>query len=267
MNHYTVTARHYDAAYEAKQLADLPFYLRFAEEQGGPVLDIGCGTGRVAIPLARKRIDVTAIDASEPMLRIFREKLRAESLEVRSRITIRKADMRKPGLRKRFSTIILPFRAQQHMHTPGDQIAALTSLRKLLAPGGRLAFDVFLPKLERVFSGIEQEIEEMSWKTVEAGKGMTIRRFFVKESADPLNLSFSGRFIYRTFDGFRLVREESDTLKMTCYTYPQLHLLFRIAGLEPVAEYGTFSKGPLRADSPEMIFILRRKAGQIPKPL
>jgi SAM-dependent methyltransferase len=259
MDDYSITARHYDAAYEAKQLSDLPFYLELAKKRGGPVLDVGCGTGRLTLPLARLGITVTAIDASEHMLDILRRKLEAEPAEVRSRITIRAGDMRNLDLKDRFPLVIVPFRVMQHLHTVEDQLAALTSLRGHLAAGSWLALDVFLPKFDRVLSGIGQEIEEMSWKIIEAGHELVVRRFFVKDSVDALRQTFSGKFIYRTFDGSTLVDTTSDSLTMTCYSYNQLHLLFRLTNLETVAEYGTFTKAPLEGSSPEMIFILVKK--------
>jgi len=213
----------------------------------------------MTLPLARKGMAVTAVDASEPMLNVLRRKLENEPTEVRARVTLHPGDMRKLKLEYQYPLVIVPFRALQHMHTIDDQMAALTSLRQRLSPEGRLAFDVFLPKFERVFSGIGQEIEEMSWKAIDAGRDLVIRRFFVKDGVDVLRQTFSGRFIYRTFDGAKLLQEESDSVTITCYTYGQLQLLFHMTGLEPVAEYGTFAKAPLRGDSPEMIFILRKK--------
>jgi SAM-dependent methyltransferase len=259
MNDYSITARYYDASYEAKQLADLPFYLELAEKRGGPVLDIGCGTGRMTLPLARRGSQVTAIDASEPMLEILRGKLAAEPADVRSRVTVKMRDMRNLDTDSRFPLVIVPFRGLQHLHTIEDQMAALTSLRGQLAAGGWLALDVFFPKLDRIMTGVGQEIEEMNWTTMEEGKKLVVRRFFMKNAVDPLGLKFSGRFIYRTFSGSTLVREESDSLTMTCYTYHQLRLLFLLTGLEPVAEYGSFTKTTLAGDSSEMIFILREK--------
>jgi SAM-dependent methyltransferase len=259
VDEYSITAPHYDASYAAKQMADLPFYLELARQTGGAVLDVGCGTGRMALPIAQAGIAVTAVDASESMLNILRGKLDNEPGEIRSRITIRQGDMRNLELIDRFPLVIVPFRALQHLYTVEDQIAALTSLRQQLTPGGRLAFDVFFPKFDRILTGVGHEIEEMSWKIVKEGRELVVRRFFIKDKVDPIRQVFSGRFIYRTFDQARFVEEEFDPLTMSWYTHGQLQLLFRVTGLEPVAEYGGFDKRPLRVDSPEMIFILRKK--------
>jgi len=256
---YSITAPHYDACYAAKRLNDLTFYIELAKEIGGPVLDVGCGTGRFTIPIAQAGIHVTAIDASNSMLNILRRKLKDEPAEIRSRITARMGDMRDLNLDGRYPLIIIPFRAFQHLHSIDDQIAALTSLRQRLAPGGRLAFDVFFPIFDRLLTGVGREMEEMNWKVSEVGRDLTIRRFFVKDSVDPIRQMFSGRFIYRKFDGEVLINEEFDPLTMSWYTYSQLQLLFRQTNLQPVSEYGSFEKSPLRADSKEMIFILRER--------
>jgi len=75
---------------------------------------------------------------------------------------------------------------------------------------------------------------------------------------DKINQSFSVTFIFRTYRNGQLTAEENDTLKMSYYTYPHLRTLFLLAGLELVAEYGSFAKGPLDNSADEMIFLLRK---------
>src|SRR5258708_12204561 len=73
---YHVIAKYYDGAYAAKQdLVDLPFYLDLAEQSGGPVLEVACGTGRVLIPIARKGVEICGVDNSQPMLQALTENL------------------------------------------------------------------------------------------------------------------------------------------------------------------------------------------------
>ena len=73
---YSLAAKHYAAAYSVKEdLVDRDFYLELAREYGGPVLELGCGTGRITLPLARQGVDVTGMDASRAMLEVLRAKL------------------------------------------------------------------------------------------------------------------------------------------------------------------------------------------------
>jgi SAM-dependent methyltransferase len=255
---YEVSAKHYDAAYAVKaDLVDLPFYLELAKKSRGPVLEIGCGTGRVLLPVARAGIEIHGVDSSRAMLGVLKGHVASEPPAVRQRIHLHRGDMRSLRLKKKFALVLMPFRPLQHMHTLADQIAALRTAAFHLGRNGRLAFDVFCPKYEMIFSGIGQEIPEMEWPA--AGEpGRTVRRFFRKDSVDKINQAIYITFLYRTYDGDRVVREESEGLVMTYFTYPHLQALFALAGLKPVAEWGSFTKTPIDNNADQMIFILKK---------
>lgn len=255
---YEVSAKYYDAAYAVKaDLIDLPFYLELAKKSGGPVLEIGCGTGRVLLPIARAGIEVHGVDNSKAMLGVLKKRVASEGPSVRRRVHVHRGDMRKFRLKKRFALVMFPFRPLQHMHTLEDQLAALRTAAFHLDRGGRLAFDVFYPKYEMIFSGIGQEFPEMEWPA--AGKpGMIVRRFFRKDSVDKIKQAIYITFLYRTYQGDSIVQEESERLVMTYYTYPHLQALFALAGLEPVAEWGSFAKTPIDNHADQLIFILKK---------
>jgi SAM-dependent methyltransferase len=255
---YRVTSRYYDAAYAAKtDLVDLSFYLDLAKEHGGPVLEIGCGTGRVLLPIARAGIEIHGLDASASMLRVLKERVASEPPAVRKKVRMHAGDMRHFRLARKFPLVLMPFRPLQHMHTVSDQTAALRTAAHHLSTRGILAFDVFYPDYQKIFTGIGDEIQELVW-TLPDASGKIIRRSFRKESVDKIRQTIHFTFLYRTYDGETLVREESERFLLTYFTYPQLRALFLLAGLEPVAEYGSFQKTPLDNSSPEMIFLLRK---------
>jgi SAM-dependent methyltransferase len=264
MDSYRVSAKHYDAAYAAKSdLVDLPFYLDLARRSGGPVLELGCGTGRVLLPIAREGIEIHGLDSSAPMLRVLRKRLASEPPAVRRRVHLHPGDMRRFRMNKKFPLVILPFRPLQHMHTVPDQIAALRTAAHHLKKSGRLAFDVFYPDYEKIFSAIGQEIAEFEWPSADA-PGRTVRRFFRKESVDKIHQTMHFTFLYRTYEAGRLIHEESERFAMSYFTYPHLQALFALAGVESVAEYGSCAKTPLDDSSAEMIFILK-KSRSFPK--
>ena len=257
-NSYEAIAKHYDAAYASKMdLVDLPFYLELAKKSRGAVLEIGCGTGRVLLPIARHRIEIHGVDNSVAMLRILKSHLAGEPAEVRKKVHLRKGDMRSFRLKKKFPLVILPFRPLQHMFTLKDQLSALRTAAFHLARHGTLAFDVFYPKMEVISSGMGEEIKELEWS--EGGEPeRVVRRFFRKDSVDKIHQNFNFTFIFRTYEGDRLIREESEPFALSYYTYPHLQALFQLAGLEIVKEYGSFANVPLDNTAEQMIFLLRR---------
>ena len=252
---YSVTSKYYDEAYELKKnMNDLPFYLELALRQGGPVLEIGCGTGRILLEIARKGVEIHGVDISTPQLEMLKTKLTKEQKDVRNRINLTQADMRYFNLDRKFNLIIIPFRPLQHLHTIEDQINALNSVKHHLDSNGRFAFDVFYPKYKILFDAIGEEISDLEWKR----NGLTVKRYYKKLKVDLLNQNFEGEFIYRSFRGDALIKEERESLRMSYYTYPHLQLLFRVCGLEIVDQYGSFKKDPIDICK-EMIFILRKK--------
>lgn len=254
---YQICAKYYDSAYATMHdLTDAPFYLDLAKECGGPVLEIGCGTGRVLLPMARAGIEIHGVDNSAPMLAMLKENLAREKAAVREKVTVHSGDMRDLRLGRKFPLVTIPFRPMQHMHTIADQIAALTTAAAHVADGGMLAFDVFYPKFEVLPLRIGEEILEAEWSAPSEPE-TTVRRYFRKDTVDKIQQNFTLTFIFRKYRNKRLVMEENETLKMSYYTYPHLRALFLLAALEPIAEYGSFARTPLDNSASEMIFLLR----------
>jgi SAM-dependent methyltransferase len=138
----------YDVMHSGSLSGDVEWYCRKAVDSGGPVLELGAGTGRIAIPTAAAGVDVTAVDLDGGMLAKLRHKVSALPANVQSRITVRQADMRSFALNEQYALLIIPFRAFLHNLTREDQIATLTCAHRHLRPGGELAFNVFHPSLE-----------------------------------------------------------------------------------------------------------------------
>lgn len=128
--------------------ADVEWYRKKAIDAGGPVLELGAGTGRVTIPIAEAGVRVSALDLDARMLDSLRQKLATLPAEVQSRVTLHHGDMRAFALDQQFALVIIPFRAFLHNITREDQLAALRCAHAHLKPGGQLAFNVFHPSLE-----------------------------------------------------------------------------------------------------------------------
>ncbi len=256
---YKLIAQHYDGSYTSRpDLNDVSFYLEMAKQNGGPVLEIACGTGRILLEIAKSGIDITGIDYSEDMLSILREKLRNEAEEVQNLVNLHLGDMRKFSLEKQFRLVIIPFRSLQHMYTVEDQLNAFKRAKKHLDPqDGLLAFNVFYPNFNLLDQEMKEEVFDVEWADPLNLKRV-IRRYFIRYSVNKLEQYMEGAFIYKSFEGNKLVKEEKTPLKMSYYTYPQFLLLFESSGLEIVHEYGSFDKAPIDICQ-EMIFILRSK--------
>jgi SAM-dependent methyltransferase len=127
---------------------DVSFFVEAAKAAGSPVLEIGCGTGRILIPTAQAGIDVVGLDLSPEMLAVCRKRLRQEDLAVQSRVELVQADMRTFDLGRRFTLATLPFRPFQQLITVDEQLSCLMSIRPHLVDGGRVVLDVFNPSLD-----------------------------------------------------------------------------------------------------------------------
>ncbi len=138
---------------------DVQFYVDEARDAGESVLEVGCGTGRILLPIARSGRTIHGLDASAAMLDRCRAKLQQEAKAVQQRVTLHRGDARAFDLGRQFDLVIAPFRVFQHLTSVEDQLAFLDSAARHLRPGGRLAFDVFNPNFAALLSadGVERE--------------------------------------------------------------------------------------------------------------
>ncbi len=125
---------------------DVEWYLALARSHGAPVLEVACGTGRVAVPLARAGFDVTGIDLSEAMLDIARRKLESEPSDVRGRVSLAHGDMREFALGRAFPCVIVPNAALLNLLRPLDVQDCLCHLFLHTRAGGLVAIDLVAPR-------------------------------------------------------------------------------------------------------------------------
>jgi SAM-dependent methyltransferase len=127
---------------------DVAFYVEAAKEARGPVVELGVGTGRIAVPTAAAGIRVIGVDSSPGMLEVCREAARLAGVE--ELLDLRLGDLREPPVDERVNLVTSPFRALLHMEDDEQRLRALGAARELLLPGGRLIFDVFRPSREDI---------------------------------------------------------------------------------------------------------------------
>src|SRR5207248_6403549 len=120
---------------------DLPFYLGLAERVGGPILEAGCGSGRLLLPLARAGYEVVGLDSSAAMLALAGGKLASDKALAR-RVRLVRGDLRSARLGQRFNLVIVALDSFGLLVEQSDQRRAFASLRRHLLGGGLLAVDV-----------------------------------------------------------------------------------------------------------------------------
>lgn len=132
--------------WSASVVEDVGFYLDEARRSGGPVVELGVGTGRIAVPIAADGIRVIGVDSSRGMLEVCARRAALAGVEVDLRV----GDVREPPVHERVPLVICPFRSLLHMHSDDDRRRVLDAVHGLLLPGGRFVFDVFTPGAEDI---------------------------------------------------------------------------------------------------------------------
>ena len=123
---------------------DVPFWRRVASGAGGPVLELGCGTGRVSLPLARAGVNLIGIDRSAPMLdRARRRILKSSAPQIRKSLRLVRGDIRSlPFQDETFPMVLAPYGILQSLIRPRDLTATLASVARVVAPGGTFGIDL-----------------------------------------------------------------------------------------------------------------------------
>ena len=217
MSEYDAIARIYDP-WSRSVTEDVPFYLEEARSAGGPVVELGVGTGRIAVPIACDGIRVIGVDSSRAMLEVCAERAALAGAV----LDLRLGDLREPPVDERVPLVIIPFRSLLHLHTDDDRRKALRAVRRLLQPEGRFVFDVFAPSRE--------DIEETDGRWLEREPEIYERADW-DEEARTLTLSL------RTV-------ESRSTMQLAWLDPGEWRALLEEEGFEIDACYGWFDRRP-----------------------
>ena len=257
---YDPWAEIYDSVYSYVR-SDLPLYTRAAVESGGPVLELGVGTGRVAIPTARLGIDVVGLDSSEAMLAVAARK--ADALgEDAGTLELIPADMRDFSLRdqwgreRRFPLVTIPFRGFLALLTVEDQFRALRRIYQHLQPGGNLVFNIFVPDPNMALeqSDVLRHLTDVT--DPDTGAKYVL---YQQSQYDSHNQIVSVRMLIEELDLHAVVcrRMYRDYQLRYCHRW-EVHHMLRLCGYEIEALYGDFDLSDFDESSTEMIWVARR---------
>ena len=233
MSAYDQIARIYDP-WSQSVVEDVSFYVEEAVRAGGPVLELGVGTGRIAVPMAAAGVPVIGVDTSEGMLAVARE--RAELAGVAELVDLRQGDMRDPPVEGAFALIAIPFRSLLHMESDDDRRAALRAVRDRLAPDGRFVFDVFTPAAD--------DIADTHARWLEREPGIWERADWHEETRT-LILRVRGA-------------EGEAEMSLAWLSVPEWRALLADEGFELEALYGWFDRSPWTGGE-DSVWVCRRR--------
>jgi predicted RNA methylase len=212
---------------------DISFYVSEARKAGAPVVELGVGTGRIAVPVAEAGVRVIGVDSSSGMLAVCRR--RAEDAGVAERLDLRLGDLRNPPVSERVRLVTCPFRSYLHLADDAERRAALSAARELLVEDGKLIFDVFEPSRE--------DIEETNGRWLEREPGIWERADWDEDRR-------------RLVLGVRSAPGET-SMTLSWLSVDEWRALLEQAGFRVEAVYGWFDRRPY-AGGEDSVWIARR---------
>jgi len=251
-------AKYYDY-YQSSILDDVNFYVEEAKKSGSPVLELGCGTGRIAIPIAEAGIEILGLDIASDMIAIANEKAEKLDVTVRERLKFIEGDMTNFQLARKLKLIIIPFRAFQHLMTIGDQKKALHVIREHLEDNGRLIINLFDPSIKMIAeheSSLGRGIKYMS-------------EFTLPENGHKVICMHIPRFniVEQTLDEYFTFEELDETGKVVSKDYVdfqaryvfrfEMEHLFGLCGFQVESLFSSFQRDEFVAGK-EQIWIVKK---------
>ncbi len=246
-------ARFFDADY-AGYLDDLPVIQAFAQRTGGPLLELGCGTGRLLIPLAQAGYAVTGVDLSPEMLRIAGAK--AESAGVAERVTLVQGDYADAPLAGTYRLAFIVMNTFLHLRAQADQLRALRHWREHMAPGGTLLIDVFHPDVHQL-ADLDGRLEwDKTW--IDPESGATVMKW-VTRTVDLAEQTLHVTLIYDEIAADGSLHRTVVPFDIRYLWRFEAELLLEKAGFTLEALYGDWDMGPFESASDRMILVARRQ--------
>ena len=250
--HYADAAL-YDYEYRRRR-ADVTFYRQLAKQRfgaaGGKILELGAGSGRVTIPLARDGHQVVAIDQMPAMLDRLRSRATKLAPSVAKRITALPGDLCTFSAPGTFPLAIAAFNVLEHLYTRGELTACLARVAAHLGPHGAFAFDVQMPDLTWLSRDPEKRWAKTKFTDPTTGRAML---YSTNHDYDAVNQIAVIRLYYEPADG----KGPTKIVKLTQRKYfpAELEALIAAAGMRVVARYGDFFWGELHGGAESQVVV------------
>lgn len=250
---FDVIARFYDVIY-AHRTDDVEMWLDFADSVAGNILEIGCGTGRVTLPLLRAGFRMTGVDISELSLQKAAAKIAAA--EVDNLATLVHGDMRTFDLpQKDFALTIIPINTFMHNLSTPDQRATLNAIAAHLQPGGVLVVDLYHPHPPALLEADGRV--EFAGHVTDAATGHTVQWFSARQLQLDEQIQQVTFFLDEIDHDGRLFRHTLDFPMRYLHRF-EMTLLLEGTGFSVEEILGDYDQSPFYAESPRMIFVARK---------
>jgi len=246
-------AHFYDWQY-GEVAEDIPFFVALAKHHGSPVLEVGCGTGRLTIALAREGISVAGVDLSNHMLGIARRKVDDEPAEVRERVELLQGDMRDFNLGREFPCVFVPQAAIFHLDGREAFRTAFLNFHRHTKPGGVIVLDVGSPdRLKNQEVGREVMVRERT----DPKTGLRNQEFNEKLYIDRERQVVCCKHTFVVGERDREQRIEFQQ-EYRWLEEQEAVALFRGVGCSEVMIFGNYDRSPFGAASPRLILVAKR---------
>lgn len=252
---YASIARYYDAENTDKN-DDIPFYLELAQEaEGAPIVDIGCGTGRVMFPLARAGYDVYGID-NEPAMLDRGRNLLAQEPSLKDNVHFHLGDAKTYTMPVKFGLTLVPYNGLMHFLDQESQIAVLKNLRSWTRDDGLLVLD--LPNAGDVYATEDTDsiIFERTFMEPETG------HLVMQQSVSTLDRTMQllrVTWIYDEIAGDGSLKRTFAPHTLYYFFYSEIKLLLELTGWELEAVYGDLDGSDFEDGAPRMVILARPK--------
>lgn len=250
---YAEIAPFYDFEFDAFD-HDIELYLGYAQIVGGPILELGCGTGRLLAPLGKAGFAVTGLDTSPAMIELARTRLERDDL-VR-RVIIQLGDMRDLSDfdQDQFSLVIISVNSFLHLESVTDQIQALEQIRSVIHRDGLLVIDVFNPTPDSLVRMEDRYTFDAEW---EISAERTLQRYSHRQ-LDSAEQVITTRLFYDLIEQNGSVTRRTTSYRMRYVHRFELERLLVGAGFEIEGIYGSYGLDPLDHDSEQLIVVAHR---------
>lgn len=238
---------HYDLLAQMTAPDDLPFYRAFLAERAGPVLELGCGTGRVALALAAEGHEVVGVELSERMLELAHRKAAHAELG----LTLALGDLRSFELERTFGSILLTYNTLNHLLDRDSLSRCFATVKRHMSESSRFVIDTFQPSLAFLGNEPEKRRGILRYRDPYIDKEVVLSEENHYDAATQLN-----RVVWSyAIEGVEDVRVEELTMRIF---FPQeLDALIELHGLVIENKHGDYDRRPFDARSPKQLLVCR----------